>query len=508
MAETDYARLVREAEETAAFRQRRGVRPPGGVSRMPGRQEGATTAFLRSQEPTTPAEAAFGIALAPVTSMRLPLTIGGKAAAAGGAALASILFPDQAEGGPKAPKLFTPKGKPIEGSAYSARARQVLDDIAAGPKGAGPIDLSSAGEIPGVPQVPLERYNPRHGVSERLQRAIADPSVIRGIEESVERGRGLGADKWYHTEPVRRMFLDEFGPVEGPKRMATFMDMVAATSPRSDVPTNIRNASYYYQQALAGRQKPPSLYYPYGHVAQQTHGSNFEKLMVNRPMGLSAEAPAGLSLWDVLANPKPASFSANLQGNLFPGTMDTHAFRNIGMRTGDPDFLQTSFSNVFKPGKSPVEDSLIARFGEVKQNIDPKTGKVKHIATFRPQTLFKEGRLSMEEAQSLPTFWADKPNKNEYAAAEEMYRRIGQRQGLPTADTQAAAWAGGGELTGLGTSPTHTFPELLNERILFTARMRGQDPTQTLRDFVTGRVPLLAVPAVGAASELEVGDRY
>ena len=140
---------------------------------------------------------------------------------------------------------------------------------------------------------------------------------------------------------------------------------MAATSPRSDVPTNVRNASYYYQQALRGRTEAPPLFYPYGHVAQQLHGQNFATLMAPRPAALSSDVGDIMSMWDVLKNPKPASFSQNLQGNLVPGTMDTHAFRNIGMRTGDPDFLATSLSAVYKPGVKSDVDTLVSRFGEV-----------------------------------------------------------------------------------------------------------------------------------------------
>jgi hypothetical protein len=469
----------------AAMRTRRSVRPPGG--RPTNIDEMLGDVLI----PKTPLDVAATFALGP----------GGRAGAKiAGLTLGAILSGDEAQAGPTAAvsKLFNKAGAAVKGTPYTKRAGEVLDEIAAVPKGAGPIDLSTAGQVPNVPQTPIERYVPPRGVSPRLQRALERPDVIRGIEQSVEAGRGLGADKWYHTEPVRRVFLDEFGPVEGPKRMALFMDMIAATSPRSDVPTNVRNASFYYQQALADKGLPGTLPYPYGHVAQNLHRQNYGTLTAPRPAGLSAEAPGTSTMWDVLQNPKPASFSQNLQGNLYPGTMDTHAFRNIAMRTGDPEFLATSLSSVYKPGAKPDLDTMVARFGEVKGRGD------KSIVTFRPQQLLKEGRLSMDEAANIPTFWASQPNANEYAAAEEMYRRIGQRQGLPTADTQAAAWAGAGPLTGLGTSPSHTFPELLNERILFTAKMRGEKPDETLRKMITGRQPLLAAPGFAATSELDV----
>ena len=59
------------------------------------------------------------------------------------------------------------------------------------------------------------------------------------------------------------------------------MDLVAATSPRSDVGTNARNASYYYSRAMQGEPMPavgdrnPQ---PYGHMAQRLHQMNAERV--------------------------------------------------------------------------------------------------------------------------------------------------------------------------------------------------------------------------------------
>jgi hypothetical protein len=378
-------------------------------------------------------------------------------------------------------------GLPIKGADFTKASREALEEVARQPKGAGPLDLSTASQIPDVPQVPLERYVPPRGVSPRLQEALENPAVRRGVESSVKAGEKLGADKWYHTGPVRDAWIAELGPVEGPKAFGQYMDMVAATSPRSDVPTNIRNASRYYQHARSGEPLSASMPYPYGHVAQNLHRQNFETLMKPGPQALSSAAVPGYSGWDVLQNPKPASFSQNLQGNLEPGTMDTHAFRNIGMRTGDPRFLATSIQEVYKPGVDRSADSMVSRFGDIRGD----------RVVFRPQQLLSEGKLSMSEAKNIPSFWATMPNPNEYAAAEDFYRAIGKKRGMPTADAQAAAWAGGGELTGLGTVPTHTFPEMLNERVLYTSKMRNENPEDTLAKLIRGNAPLFGLAGTG-----------
>ena len=220
-----------------------------------------------------------------------------------------------------------------------------------------------------------------------MQDALANREVSTGILGTIDRGIGLGADKWYHTEPVRQAWINELGPVAGPREFARYMDMVAATSPRSDVPTNIRNASYYYQHAAAGKELPDTLPYPYGHVAQNLHRQNYETLTAARPGALSSDVPATSTAWNIFKNPKPASFSQNLQGNLAPGTMDTHAFRNIGMRTNDPRFLEMSLSAKYKMGSDPSKDTIVGKYGEYS----------KDKVTFRPQKLFESGRLSLEE---------------------------------------------------------------------------------------------------------------
>ncbi len=384
----------------------------------------------------------------------------------------------------KARAPVTPEGLPIQGKEYSKASTNVLKEIAGEPKGTGPLDLTGAGGASSAPQAAMERYEPARGVSERLTDALKSKSVLNGVRDSIRKGMEMGAHKWYDTEPVRQAFIKELGEEEGPAAFQKYMDLVAATSPRSDVPTNIRNASFYY--SLGDKPIPEKLPYPYGHVAQNLHRQNVEGL---------ANAEPGQSGWNILKNPKPASFSANLTGNKTPVTVDTHAFRNIGMRTGDPRFLETSLSVPYKgSGKDPAMDSMLQRYGE----------RVGGNVIFRPQKLFESGRLTMKDAQKIPTFWASKPNKNEYKAAEEIYTKIAKEFGLEPAEAQAAAWAGGGELTGLGTTPDKTFPELFNNRVEYTARMRGEVPKDTLAWMIRRKKPLLGLggaAAVGAASQ-------
>jgi hypothetical protein len=71
-------------------------------------------------------------------------------------------------------------------------------------------------------------------------------------------------------------------------------------------------------------------------------------------------------------------------------------------------------------------------------------------------------------------------------------RRLIDRQvGLRPAEAQSSGWSGAGQLTGLESPPTQTFPEAYNDRVLFSSIMRGQDPYRTLELLVRGKQPLL-----------------
>lgn len=375
-------------------------------------------------------------------------------------------------------ELVTPEGYAINSRDYTKRAREIMDEIQAGAKGAGPIDLSRpAGPTSQVPQVPLERYVPPRGISARMQAAMENPEVARGVDESIQRGIGMGADRWYHTYPMREAWIDELGAQEGNRAFDEYMSNVGGSSPRSNAVANARNASYYYLQG--GRDLPDTLPYPYGHVAQQLHRQNYETIYGKG--------------WDLFRNPKPPSFIENLRGNLIPVTGDTHAFRNIGMRTGDPRFLESSLRDLLK-NEDPGEAAMAARFGEVSK------GPKGPVVTYRPQQLYESGRLSPEEAQRIPRFWASQPNPNEYAAVEQYYTDRARAAGLQPAEGQSAAWSGAGELTGLDTPPTHTFPEIANERITFTSKMRHEKPEDTLRYLIRRQKPLLGIGGAAAAA--------
>jgi len=181
------------------------------------------------------------------------------------------------------------------------------------------FDYSRLAEVPNVPQTNLERYVPPRGVPERTQ-TLADPANVARVNEVVGRGAKMGGVEWYNTEPLRASFREILGEDAGQQAYSRYMDLVASTSPRSKVPENVRNASYYYSRAQQGLPiLDPPLPTPYGHMAQKLHVQNARNVLEHGG-------------FPVLQNPKPASFSQNLQGNQMPITADAHNLRLWGLR--------------------------------------------------------------------------------------------------------------------------------------------------------------------------------
>jgi hypothetical protein len=311
------------------------------------------------------------------------------------------------------------------------------------------FDYSRLSEVPKVPQVDLPRYEPARGVPERVQTLMKSKKVKGKMLETIKSGLDKGGANWYNTDPLRDEFIKHLGHSAGDAAHRQYMEFVAATSPRSEVGANARNASYYYHRHMTGQGMPkvgdrnPQ---PYGHMAQRLHQMNAERV-------------AGEG-WDPLNNPKPASFVENLAGNQKPVTVDTHAFRLPAIHAQDPRFLETAYqSNKDAP----------------KQNI---------------QKLVESGELPIKQA--LSAHWQAQPKSSEYGAMEAYYQKLAKELGITPAQAQAAAWVGGGKLTGLASDESKPFLRFLQDRIYKTAQETGRDPKDVLEHFIRGKAPLRA----------------
>lgn len=312
------------------------------------------------------------------------------------------------------------------------------------------FDYSVLRNTPDVPQEQMFRVVPPRGPSARIISALENPEVERGINAAVEKGAKLGGLEWYNTEPMRESMIEAVGRADAPKRYATLMDMVSATSPRSKVTDNVRTASYYNYLLNNNLPLPEKPATGYGSVAQNLHRQNVANLLERGG-------------WDVTQNPKPASFSSNLQGNQQNVTIDTHNFRLPGILSRDPRFLATSI----------------------------KTAAGKDAEVLRPQAWHKSGELSIEDAVNRPVYWESKPNANEYGYYEKWQQDQARKLGMTPAQYQASMWVGAGDETGLG-SALEPFLKTFEARVKYTADRLGVDPKTVLKGVMSGKTPLLA----------------
>lgn len=342
------------------------------------------------------------------------------------------------------------------------------------------FDKSRLEQVPRVPQAQMPRVQPPRGPSKEMERTLANPDVQRGVREAVERGVEGGGLRWYNTEPalerMRAMMPDD----EATGRYARLMDLVAATSPRSTVPDNIRTASYYNyiaEQGLPIADKPAA---GYGSIAQNLHRDNARRL----------DETGG---WDVFKNPKPASFSTNLQGNQRNVTIDTHNMRLPAILSRDPEMLETNISELADSPRLGLE-TLVRQYPGLpkrvaKEAVQPKGAKGASV-NYKPRDWVKAGYISMDDAAADPGLWRVKPRNNEYGYYEQWQQDRAKEMGISPAQYQASMWLGAGDTTGLG-SPPEAFLDTLEARISYTADRLGVDPEVILEQFLKGDIPLL-----------------
>lgn len=339
------------------------------------------------------------------------------------------------------------------------------------------LDYSRLAVRPDVPQTQMKRVKPPRGPSRRMVDALDNPNIGATIDEYVRKGQSRGGMEWYNTDPLRRRAIDIMGEEEGAPRFGALMDAVAATSPRSRVPDNIRTASYYHYLKSQGLEFPEKPLPGYGSVAQDLHLGNMRKL--------------GDQGWDELVNPKPASFADNLKGNWNNVTVDTHNMRLPALLSEDPRFLMTSLQDKVPGGAS--EERLRARFPGLSDAdvADALKNADKGVTIYRPQRWVESGAVDMETAKKEPIFWESKPKDNEYGYYEAWQQERAKALGMEPAQYQASMWTGAADQTGLG-SEAEPFMKTFEARVLYTADRLGVDPEVILDSVLKGDMPLLA----------------
>ena len=337
------------------------------------------------------------------------------------------------------------------------------------------FDLSQAQPaLANPPQV--QRYSPtaRADIG-RATDLMSNRRVTNQAKKFAQQGVEMMPERWYATSPLFQIYVEELGPEKGEEKFIRDINIVAGTSPRSKIPSNIRTASLYQYMAEQGMELPEKtrkldegysvdeIFPPkgYGSIAQGTHLGNVKKILSGEGM-------------DPINNPKPVSFAANLLGNESVITADTHYMRMLGMLSQDPRFLATKV-------KIPETNAK----GEIiyKDDGKPKT------KTINPKQMFEDGELTIKQALKKPTYWESAPKHTEYEALEKVGLKLAKQLGMTPAQFQEAVWVGAGGLTGL-QSPPEPFLRTLENRVKYTAEQFGADPEMVLRQYIRGEIPL------------------
>jgi hypothetical protein len=210
-------------------------------------------------------------------------------------------------------------------------ARGLLDKL----ESSGLYDMFDMSAVPDVPQQAMERYVPPRGMPPNLEGLLTSETASR-LSDYAKAGEQVGGREWYNTEPLRYAFQDILGPEAGASQYGRFFDIVAATSPRSRVDSNIRRASYLYNRDAQGLPiaglTNPDLPPGYGHLAHNTQDQLLADLQRS-------------GQFSSMNRPKTSSFAENLKGNQFPMTIDTHNFSAV---VGDPSFKKSPSKTQYK----------------------------------------------------------------------------------------------------------------------------------------------------------------
>lgn len=406
-----------------------------------------------------------------------------------------------------------------DNSGVRPRVRTPLDSVDL-PPGSDPRYVGAAP----VRTEPYPRYTPKRTPERmsRLEARVNDPNdPIRGMfDRYIEKGRELGGPDWYNTEELRDWFVGSLGEAEGDKQWREYLELIGTTSTGAKVPTNIRVASFYRALNPEDRARVADLVnkkgitpvkaarelgievpnlpddYQYGHIKQRNQASN----VVNREEGRWARTPppelkgAELTKW-LQANPKVKGFGNNLLGDDQNIAADMHFMRMLAMSDGGGDFL-TQQAKLSADAMDIARQAIGPR--KLKKYVTSRQVNGKTVSEVNLRKAWENGDLKDPSVfKGTPTAWADTPSATEYAAYENMARRVAEEYGMTPAQFQASLWMGAGDMTGLADESQGTFMELFRRSLDKRAKERGLSRREMLEDFIMNRAPL-AIGPLGA----------
>lgn len=294
----------------------------------------------------------------------------------------------------------------------------------------------------------------------RISDKLADKITQSGILDS-------DARYFYHSDgPIYRGAQKAgLSPEEAEAYLNDFSKIFAATSPRTKVEENIRNATSVMAKMDAG--------IPHRQIVGKGSGGISEK---GYPMMTGKGGIHGNLIDDIInfgaidraTNTKPATFGANMVGNRSGVTADTHAIRGALMAMNDdiagsvPEgFILPKFRDSYKADPTKLTPNMI----------DDTVGK---------QMIEVDGRKV--NAQT------------EYPVIADIYHDVADKLGVEPAEAQALGWFGLGDETNLG-SARKTVSDIFDERIDVTAKELGTTPEKVAELVFRRKIPLMSLLA-------------
>lgn len=293
----------------------------------------------------------------------------------------------------------------------------------------------------------------------------------------VEKIRGSGvldtdARYFYHSDgPIYRAAINAgLSPAEARAYLDDFATRFAATSPRTPVEPNIKNATSVMAKEAAG--VPHREILGPGTIDAKTGKPGISEkgypMMTGKGgiHGILLDNVQQYGMIDRATNTKPATFGANMVGNRSGVTADTHAIRGALMALND-----------IAPGSIP--DGFIVKEALSAYKKDPTkvTPDMLHD-TVGTQMVDIDGRRV--QAQT------------EYPVFADIYHLVAKDLGVDPAEAQALGWFGLGDETNLA-SARKTVSEVFDERINVTAKALGLTPQEVAKLVFNRKIPVMSL---------------
>ena len=249
--------------------------------------------------------------------------------------------------------------------------------------------------------------------------------------------------QFYDTGPIYDTLIKQ--GIDPATIMPEWAGQVAATSPRTQTPTNLRNASYLLYRRGQGD--------PFTEAQFERFGNPPGYAFMGKQLASAERFGAGEQ--NPLTAPKQFTFDQNVQGNLASPTIDTHNIRGsiyqydqLNPGALHPDWFTSpeAYAQYRANGGFPA-GGLIPRSWIDDSLANVTRGGVKKQIEYGPMT----------------TPWYD----------------AAQKLGIAPAQAQAGGWFNYGDVTGL-RSPVRSLTQLFGDQIYDSARAAGVSPERVL----------------------------